>query len=339
MRISFVNHTFLPGSGPDRVIMELSRRLRDRHDIRIFACRWEGEHVSKVSCIHPLGFPVPLPSYNLLKKLEEFDVINVHFYPFCYYAPLLRRPVVMTFHGWTDVPERGVSPFVWASREVIMDLLKLPARRCSLIVSVSRYLANKIRNVSRTVVIPNGVDLSLYKGGEDGGYVLYVGRLVWYKGVHELIRAIASMKMDLHVVGRGPELGRLLRLAEYLGVKGRVKFLGKLSEEELIQEYKNCSFFASASKWEGFGMPFLEANACSKPVIGYNRAAIPERIRHGYNGFLANDFRELKEYMRILEEDEGLRREMGARGRELAGGYDWDVIAARYERVFQQVLR
>ena len=170
MRISFVNHTFLLRSGPDKVISELKKRFETKHDVRIFACRWEGEGVSPAPCIYSFGFPVPLPSYHLLKELNEFDVVNIHFYPFCMYAPFLMNSVVLTFHGWTDVPEAKVSSIAWASRHVAMNLLKLPAKKCTLVVSVSQYLAKKIRNVSKTIVIPNGVDLSKYKPGEDQGF-------------------------------------------------------------------------------------------------------------------------------------------------------------------------
>lgn len=337
MEISFVNHTFIPGSGPDRVILELSKRLSRRHFIRIFACKWEGKGILRAHCAYPFGFPVPLPSPSLLKELNQSDIVNVHFYPFCFLAPLLRSPVVMTFHGWTNFPETRKSSFLWVSREVAMNLLKLPAERCSLIISVSRYLVDKIKGISKTILIPNGVDLSVYRPGNDEGYVLFVGRLVWYKGVHELIRALKRTKLDLHVVGAGPELSRLKELSKSLGVKERVRFLGTLPEQELVREYRNCSFFASASKWEGFGMPFLEANACGKAVIGYKRAAIQERIRHGYNGFLANNFKEFVKYIQLLEKDESLRRELGANGRKLAMGYDWEVIAERYERAFELV--
>jgi len=338
MKISFVNHTFVLGSGPDRVISELRKKLKTRHSITVFTCKGAGKVVFRTTCAHPFGFLVPLPNPYFIKRLNEFDVVNIHYYPFCVYAPLLRSKVVLTFHGWTDVPETEISSFLWASREITMNLLKLPARRCSLIISVSRFLANKIKHISRTIVIPNGVDLSIYSPGEDRGYVLFVGRLVWYKGVHELIHIIANMEMDLHIVGKGPELARLKELAKSLGVEEKVKFLGVIPEEELIEEYRNCSFLASASKWEGFGMPFLEANACGKPIIGYNRAAIPERIKHGYNGFLARNFKELAKYMRLLEKDESIRKEMGKNGRKVAERYDWNLIAKKYERTFEFVL-
>ncbi len=339
MEISFVNHTFVPGSGPDKVIAELRNRLKKRHSIRIFACRWEGEGVFRAPCLYPFNFPAPSPSLNLIKELNRSDIVNIHFFPFCAYAPFIKSPVVLTFHGWTDVPEVETSPAIWSARQIAMKMLKLPAKRCSLIISISQYLSTKIKDVSKTILIPNGVDLSTYRPREDEGYILFVGRLVWYKGVHELIRILTTMKMDLHIVGKGPELHRLTKLTKSLGLSERVKFLGTLSEGDLVEEYRNCSFLASASKWEGFGMPFLEANACAKPVIGYNRAAIPERIAHRYNGFLANNFKEFSKYMHLLEEDESLRKEMGANGRKLAEKYDWSLITAKYEKAFESVLR
>ena len=338
MMISFVNHSFFTGSGPDKVIYELRKRLIPKHHVAVYACK-SNKKARLTSCLYPFGFPLPLLSPRLVRELNEYDVINMHFYPFCAYAPLLRKPVILTFHGWTDVPEAKTPPTIWVTRNLLLDLLRFPAKRCCLIISVSRYLAEKVKSISKTIVIPNGVDLTLYRPGEDKGYVLYVGRLVWYKGVHELIRAIATLGMDLHIVGKGPQLNGLKKLVRSLGVADKVKFLGVVPEKRLIDEYRNCSFLVSASKWEGFGIPFLEANACAKPVIGYNLAAIPERIKHGYNGFLAESFQELCKYMNLLAEDESLRKEMGNNGRKLAARYDWDLIVSKYERAFESVLR
>jgi glycosyltransferase involved in cell wall biosynthesis len=338
MIITFVNHTFFAGSGPDRVISELSKRLASKHNVLVYACKSD-KKIRLATCFYPFNFPLPMPSARFLRELDKSDVINIHFYPFCAYVPFLKSSVVLTFHGWTDIPETSTSSLIWGIRAYTLNLLKFPAKRCRLIISVSRYLSEKIEDVSKTIVIPNGVDLSLYRPGNDLGYALYVGRLVWYKGVHELILAVSTIDIDLHVVGSGPELNKLKKLAMSLGISDKVRFLGIIPEERLIEEYRNCSFLVSASKWEGFGMPFLEANACAKPVIGYNRAAIPERIRHGFNGFLVNDFKELRKYMNLLAEDESLRREMGTNGRRLAERYDWDLIAACYEKAFEHFMR
>lgn len=343
MKLAFVNHTFLSGGGPDRVIYEIAERLKNKYDITILSSknylRIEKINNEYLPCPEIFRFPTPFPSPITVKKLRKFDVINIHYLPFIYLSLLSTKPKILTFHGWTNVPEREkTSKLLLIIREKILDINGRLTCFASTVVTVSEYLKKIAQKWnSNVLVIPNGVDTTLYRPGEDRGYILYVGRLVEYKGVHELIQIASKLGIELHIAGSGPELPRLTKLTKDLKIKDKVIFLGRIPEKDLISQYRNCSFFVSASKWEGFGIPFLEANSCGKPVIGYNRAAIPERITNGQNGFLVNNYNELEVQVRILSTESKIRKKMGSEGRKIAETYDWNIIADKYDKLFQQV--
>jgi glycosyltransferase involved in cell wall biosynthesis len=342
MRLAFINHTLLSGGGPDRVICEIAKRLKNKYDITLLSSRSdlniEGTNKDFFYCPRIFGFSTPIPTPVVLKKLGKFELVNIHYLPFMYLSLFSTVPKILTFHGWTDVPEgEQTSMLMMSVREKILRANGRLTRFNTIVVAVSEYLKRIAEEWTPNVcVIPNGVDTELYKPGQDKGYMLFVGRLVRYKGVHELIQAVSNVGIKLHVVGSGPELPQLMKLANKLHVDDKVQFLGGIPEKCLIEEYRNCSFFVSASKWEGFGIPFLEANACAKPVIGYDRAAIRERIMNEHNGFLVSNYKELLESVRILAWDDGLRKSMGSRGRKIAENYSWNLIAESYNKMIQR---
>jgi glycosyltransferase involved in cell wall biosynthesis len=157
-------------------------------------------------------------------------------------------------------------------------------------------------------------------------YILSVGR--WakaerYKGFDTLIQAmtdIAGSESDVQLVlaGQGDDLSMLEALATQCGVRDRVHFLSGLSRVELFNAYQNCEIFALPSAGEGFGLVFLEAMACRKPVIGGNHGGTPDVIEDGVSGFLVQhgDKDALIARLKELLQDKELRRRMGNAGRE-----------------------
>jgi glycosyltransferase involved in cell wall biosynthesis len=101
--------------------------------------------------------------------------------------------------------------------------------------------------------------------------------------------------------------------------------------------YQECSFFVSASKWEGFGLIFLEAAACSKPSIAYRIFSVPEVIQNNKTGFLVEDYAELKEKAEILIEDKSTRRRLGKNALSFSKQFDWDEKVEEYESIFLKV--
>jgi glycosyltransferase involved in cell wall biosynthesis len=251
-----------------------------------------------------------------------------------------RRNYLCTFHGWYG-PELDPSPFPkrWA-RAAFLGLTTRLYRRMDRVTAVSHALRDELEaryGVAGAAAIPNGVDVSRFSpSGEDDGYILFVGRLIGQKRPLELVRLAADVGMPLRVVGRGPLKGALAEDALKRGVE--LDLMEGLSEDDLARAYRRCSFFATASGWEGMTLTILEAAACGKPVLAYDVASNREVVQHGATGYLASDHEGLARHGRELAKDEGLRRELGIKARQRAEKeFSWDVIADRYLAIYADI--
>ena len=166
--------------------------------------------------------------------------------------------------------------------------------------------------------------------------MFFAGRHVKYKGIQDVIEVAKSIKYPLVIAGSGPYTNELEKQVSDDNLHDIVKFTGRVSDKELIDLYKNCSFFISGTKWEGFGLIFLEAMACSKPVIAYNMTATPEVVKSYFNGFCVNSIEEMKEQATILSNDKKLRKKLGKQAYDFTiKNYNWDKVAEEYLKLFE----
>jgi glycosyltransferase involved in cell wall biosynthesis len=165
--------------------------------------------------------------------------------------------------------------------------------------------------------------------------MLFVGRHEKHKHIDELIRISGELGFPIKIAGEGPEKENLERLARRL--KAKVDFLGNIERNELVKLYQNCSFFISASKWEGFGLIFLEAAACGKPSVGYETCAIPEVILNKKTGLLAENYEGLKENVKRFIDDKNLRKTLGKNALSFSKNFGWDKVSKEYEKLFEKV--
>jgi rhamnosyl/mannosyltransferase len=150
--------------------------------------------------------------------------------------------------------------------------------------------------------------------------VLFVGRLVAYKGVDVLLRALAHLRARAVIVGEGPLRSELERLAHDLTVADRVHFAGNASAAELTALYNACDLFVlpSVTRAEAFGMVQIEAMSCRKPVICTDLpSGVPWVNQHGVTGLVVppRDPDALAAAIRTLAGDPALRTRMGDAGR------------------------
>ena len=180
----------------------------------------------------------------------------------------------------------------------------------------------------------------------EGRVILTVGR--WqaderYKGMDTLITALPRLLTewpDLQVVavGEGDDQAWLEGIAEGRGVRRHVHFLSGLSYPEIAACYAACEVFALPSRGEGFGLVYLEAMACGKPVIGGAHGGAPEVVEDGKTGYLVQhgDVSQLATSLETLLSDATLAREMGARGRERV---QREFTFSRFAESLKKILR
>jgi glycosyltransferase involved in cell wall biosynthesis len=156
----------------------------------------------------------------------------------------------------------------------------------------------------------------------DSKKILAVGRLVKAKGMHHLINAFSMIdeKIQLDIVGDGPEAAALKRLVQQRGLTSKINFYGWLTHEKVKKIYANSFAVAVPSVWpEPFGIVGIEALAHGKPVVAFNSGGISEWLLNGNTGFLVKvgDDEGLADKIEMLLKDAELRKFMGKNGREL----------------------
>lgn len=171
----------------------------------------------------------------------------------------------------------------------------------------------------------------------------YLGRLKKYKGVHFAIRAFAALNLPnavLEIAGAGDYRPALETLAASLDLGGRVKFLGRISEQEKLALLRRAWALVFASPKEGWGITNLEAAACATPVVASNSPGIRETVRDGKTGFLVphGDVVAMTAAMRRLAESRDLVATLGHAARSFAETFTWERAADETQRHLERVI-
>lgn len=278
-----------------------------------------------------------------------------------YGARLLGRrvAVVTEIHGdWEESPflyRRTYLPQVY--RFILQKISDSVLEKSDVIRVISDFTKRKVEKVVSNKPIfafPTYTDIELFLEGESHGYpsggeklVLFVGMLIFLKGIHILIQAMELVirqipDAKLLIIGRGAYQRQLEELASELGLEEKVEFVGHVSQTTLRQYMRNCRVLVLPSLSEGLGRVLIEAMACGKPVIGTNVGGIPGLIQDGVNGFLIppNDPRALAEKLVHLLSNEGEGVRMGAKGQKLvAQTFSTEKYVEGYAEVLHESAR
>lgn len=300
-------------------------------------------HQSKVYCLVPSNYTHASSGYSSLKfflkavpyiKKLKPDVVHVHSS-----FPLGAIPFNNVVFTLWDPPLSKVGLF----NRLVYNWVLRHGRK---VVLLTEFLRESIPRTD-VKIIPAGINEEIFrpKGKKKifGLSILCVGT-VGAKGEDILIKAFNVLRpefpeLKLVFIGRVRESQKLqlLKLCEH---KDSISFVGPIEEEEELAEYyRGCTIFASATQYEGFGMPFIEANACGKSVVAFRVAAIPFVVSNGRTGLLADDFRQFVNHLRLLLSNKKIRERMGREGARIARQkFSWEKIAEKYIEMFEEAL-
>lgn len=193
-------------------------------------------------------------------------------------------------------------------------------------------------------VIPFGIDADSFKpiSRRKGKTVLFVGRLVEWKGARTLIRAIPLVlkkepSAKFRVAGTGPLEGELRALAKKLGVEESVEFMGAVPHERLVTLMSESALLAHPANERGgretLGMAVLEAMACGLPVIASRTGGLPFVLDEGRAGILVKPESEKELAGAIIKvlSDAPLREALGRKARQRAERFSWGRLAPEFE--------
>jgi glycosyltransferase involved in cell wall biosynthesis len=331
MKIAFVNDTFLEGRGADTLIYELAKRIGKKHEVYVLAgeTNFRGENFKIIKIKLEKLYAGKLSDFNYFGKLKalreqilqiqnqyHFDVFNV--YHIGLNSAFRGLPTIVT---WLGSPPT-LNPF----RKLISNSWIKTLKRNKETIVISNYLKKQLdKRGIKSKTIYCGVSSDFKPSRKDKEYMLYVGRLEKHKNITEIIKLSKEANFKLKIAGYGPEEARLKGLV--MPIRAPVEFLGRVSREKLVSLYQECSFFISASKWEGFGLIFLEAAACGKPSIAYNAGSISEVILNDRTGFLVDNYKDFKNRVNLLIKDKNLRKKLGKNALKDSKSFKWEEIA------------
>jgi glycosyltransferase involved in cell wall biosynthesis len=248
-----------------------------------------------------------------------------------------RVPCVATMHDLTSItmPSRHRLKTI-VSFDLFIGRSLAKAKR---IACVSRAVADEIIRgfgiAPATIeIVPNGVDEFFSPGGDEGDFILYAGTLEPRKGVDDLIAAWSSL----------PSPRPRLVLAGDRGWGSEsfpigVEVLGYVTRERLRDLYRTALMFVYPSRYEGFGIPPLEAMACGTAVIATRTGAIPEYAGGAALLIDAGDRDALRAAMMKLLGSRALRADLRARAAQRALLYRWDESARLMTQLFAEAAR
>ena len=172
--------------------------------------------------------------------------------------------------------------------------------------------------------------------------ILHVGRLAKEKNLDTLIKALPLLGDEYGVVAVGHgDSTSYKKLAQELNVQLRVLFIDAVPNEELARYYSWCSCMCTPSRWEGFGMVFIEALACSSVVITSDIAPLNEYIVHGKNGLLVKDFENPQAIAQMVREgcnNGQLAAKLKGNARESVRIFEKETIEKREAAFYQKIL-
>jgi len=186
---------------------------------------------------------------------------------------------------------------------------------------------------------------ALRKKFKIGDYaIVHAGRLANERSVDVMIRALPLVKKsipksELVFSGRGADEQEFRKLAQDLGVADSVKFLGFLSQVELVEAYNASKVFAITSTADTQSMVMMQAMAAGLPVVGVNARALPEFINDN-NGFVVEpgNPKALAERLIKILEDPKLQKKLGDGGRKTALQFSPEKIADRWEAIYSSII-
>ena len=314
--------------GIARVVNDLSKRLiKDGHDVYVVTYREgsapyyendKGVHVYRednyminpnnfIDWIMQLNFNMVAKVNELIAKGEKFDVIHAHDWLVAYAAKTLKNsydlPLVSTIHATEAGRNGGIHDEV---QRYINDTEWMLTYESSEVIVNSKFMKNDLQRLfglpyEKINVVANGINSTTYSGVEkdydfrrqyaadNEKIILFMGRLVYEKGVQHLISAMPKILKNYHdaklvIAGKGGMLDELKAQVEAMGLGQKVYFTGYLNAKQVSKMYKCADISVFPSTYEPFGIVALEAMLAGVPTVVSDVGGLNEIVEHGVDG-------------------------------------------------------
>ncbi|MBI2651793.1 glycosyltransferase family 4 protein [Candidatus Woesearchaeota archaeon] len=315
-RIAILTPTFSYHSGIDRVAQMQAEQFAKKGN-KVLVVALEAKIKSENYQVLELGMPksqflqrlyrlfffFDIKKILYYKKLKNYDVVISHFYPMNWIAHIAKKTYknkikyIYFNHG---INTTGLlNSFM---QKIYMRLFSfftdITLRNVDEAYSVSNYLREDLKKVSglESKVIYNQIDKKRFNKKASGAKIikkynlrnkkilLYVGRIAPHKGIHLLLKSFVIVKkrisnVKLLIVGK-PTFDNYFKKLKKISDEDAI-FTGFVDDDELPSYYAACDIYVTASLWEGFDLPVVEAQACGKKVVAFDIGSHPEVVKNG----------------------------------------------------------
>jgi len=273
---------------------------------------------------------------------------------------VFRKPLLVTMHS-TEIGRRdGLHT---DTEKMIHETEAWLTYEAWKVICCSDYMVSHVRWAfglpeDKLVMIPNGVNINVYDKIEtdlasfrakfalpEEKIVLYVGRLVYEKGIHVLINAVPKVLGEVNakfiIVGSGYMKEQLLNIVRSMSLEHKVLFVGFADDETLLRLQKCADVSVVPSLFEPFGIVALEAMAAKSPVVVSDTGGLSEIVKHDVTGFKAypNNPESLAWGITKILLDENYRNYIQENAyRKVQEKYDWEKIAQQTKAIYKAVL-
>ena len=260
-----------------------------------------------IDWIMQLNFNMITKANEIINKNGKFDVIHAHDWLVAYSAKSIKEsyniPLISTIHATESGRNSGIHD---ETQRYINDSEWMLTYESSEVIVNSNYMKNEVQRLfglpyDKINVIPNGVNLQLFSNVnvdydfrrqyamDNEKIILYVGRLVYEKGIQNLIAAMPKILDRYHdskliICGRGGMIDDLREQVKYLGIDNKVYFAGYCDSKKMQKMYKCADVAVLPSTYEPFGIVAIESMLSGTPTIVSDVGGLNEIVEHGVTG-------------------------------------------------------
>src|SRR5680860_203519 len=267
---------------------------------------------------------------------EEFDVIHTHIGSVAFnFAQLIKTPIIETVHSPIYKTDKKSRLSKKLADKYNQDRLRRYRKGQHVFVSESQK--NNASLSDNGFVVHNGIDNKKFKFQKKAqDYFLYLGYITPDKGAHLAVQAARRAKVKLKLAGSYKHCEEYFakKINPYLKM-GEVEYVGVVNPAQRNRLLGGAKAILVPIQWEEpFGLIMTEAMACGTPVIGFNRAAVPEIVKNGKTGFVVEDVSEMAKAIKKIDSiDRNLCRE------RVEKYFSVEKMVDKYERIYEKAIK
>ena len=371
--------------GISRVVYDLSHRLiKDGHEVTVVTYKdgeapyFENDKGVKVHridnyMINPnnfiewimqMNFAMISKANQIIAEEGKFDIIHAHDWLVAYAAKALKEsfdmPIVSTIHATEAGRNSGIHD---ETQRYINDTEWMLTYESTEVIVNSNYMKGELQRLfglpfEKINVVPNGVNLNIFAGVErdyefrrkfamdNEKIILFMGRLVYEKGVQHLIAAMPKIlsqynDVKLVIAGKGGMTEQLKAQAQALGIENKVYFAGYMNGKDVQKMYKAADISVFPSTYEPFGIVALEAMLSENPIVVSDIGGLNEIVAHRENGMksYAGNANSIADSVLELLFDHQLCNSIVKKAKnKVRNEYNWNKIAQDTHFTYQKAI-